>query len=63
MQVKFQTKEESNIEQKKEFLSLTPAQRFNRFLKLITLSNSFYNQNSDYPKHSFIVKRKNERTL
>ena len=34
VEVKFQTKEESNNQQHKEFLSLTEAERFFRFLEL-----------------------------
>ena len=34
MEVKFQTKEESNRQQRKEFLSLSKSERFFRFLQL-----------------------------
>ncbi|MAU26859.1 MAG: hypothetical protein CMH48_02070 [Muricauda sp.] len=34
MEIIFRTKAESNLEQEKEFLSLTPIERFYRFLEM-----------------------------
>ena len=63
MKVSFQTKEESKQQQRDEFLSLSPVERFNRFLQLMQASNAFYHQTSDYPKVSFILKRKKWSSL
>lgn len=58
MKLKFQTKQESKAESRKEFLLLSPVERFNRFLKLIKFSNEFYGQRSEYSENEFILKRK-----
>lgn len=41
MEITFRTKEEANIEQEKEFFSLTPVERFYRFLELQQQVNRF----------------------
>ena len=41
MQVQFRTKDEANLEQEREFLTLTPVERFYRFLDLMQRINRF----------------------
>ncbi len=56
MKVRFQTKEESNREQELEFLSLSPGERFSRWLSLIERSHKLYgNKDRNKNKGNFQI--------
>lgn len=57
MIIKFRTKEESNREQQKEFLALSPHERVVRFFELIRQVNRFKTdkQENENKKNNFVI--------
>jgi hypothetical protein len=55
MTIKFRTKEESNREQEKEFLALSPHERVVRFFELIRQVNRFKTDKQDNKKNNFVI--------
>ncbi len=62
MEVRFQTKEESNKLQQEEFLKLSKVERFYKFLRLSEAANRFPTKLKPMIKDNFIISipRKNE---
>lgn len=59
MEIKFQTKEESNREQRETFLRLAPKDRFYRFLDLCENLKKFpVNSTNTAPSDNFIIEIK-----
>ena len=59
MEIKFQTKEESNREQRESFLSLAPKDRFYAFLDLCENLKRFpVNSTNKTPSDNFIIEIK-----
>ncbi len=58
MKIFFETKEESNKRRLKEFLSLTPAERFERFLWLSRRSMELFGRKNIKKKDNFVIKKK-----
>lgn len=54
MQVQFRTKEEANLEQERDFLKLSPIERFYRFLDLMQRINRFPTKAKN-DEHKFII--------
>jgi len=58
-EIRYETKEESNARREREFLALTPAQRFLSFLRTFDLPNSMVGpQQPD--KGNFIVRKRSD---
>lgn len=55
MTIKFRTKEESNREQEKEFLALSPHERVLRFFELVRQVNRFKTNKQDDKKDNFVI--------
>lgn len=55
MTIKFRTKEESNREQEKEFLALSPHERVLRFFELVRQVNRFKTNKPDDKKDNFVI--------
>lgn len=56
MTIKFRTKEESNLEQEKEFLALSPHERVLRFFELIRQVNRFkINKPEEKKNDNFVI--------
>ena len=55
MEIKFQSKEESNAEQEKAFLALSPAERFYSFLALSERMKDFPTKAKYEKKDNFLI--------
>ena len=55
MEIKFQTKEESNAEQERAFLALSPAERFYSFLALAERMKDFPTKAKPEKKDNFLI--------
>jgi len=55
MEIKFQTKEESNAEQEKAFLVLSPSERFYSFLALMERLKDFPTKAKNEKKDNFLI--------
>ncbi len=63
MKIFFETKEESNQRRLKEFLSLTPAERFERFLWLSRHSMELFGKKNSIKKDNFVIKKKRGKRI
>jgi hypothetical protein len=58
MEIKFQTKEESNLKQREEFLKLSGSERVTLFIELSRKINKFPTKNKvDNSKGNFILEK------
>lgn len=55
MKIKFQTKDESNAEQEKAFLALTPSERVYSFLAQMERMKDFPTKAKDEKKDNFVI--------
>lgn len=56
MEINFRTKEESNSQQEKEFLALTPHERVLQFFELVRFINRFETKKTkDDKKNNFVI--------
>lgn len=58
MEIRFNTKEESNRLQEEEFMALSPSERVIRFLILSAQINQFPKKESDDKKNNFTIEKK-----
>ena len=60
MEIKFETKQQSKQRQLQEFLSLSPYERFQKFLRLSRkMKNTFSTPNQFQKKDNFYITKKN----
>ncbi len=61
MEIRFQSKEESNKKQEEAFLKLTPIERIYSFLNLMELVNRFPTKTKQEKKGNFVIEFKTEK--
>jgi len=55
MQIRFETKEESNARREREFMALTPSQRFQSFMELCWALSNFESRSQEEDKGNFVL--------
>ncbi|QAA82932.1 hypothetical protein EI546_14935 [Aequorivita sp. H23M31] len=55
MEIKFQTKEESNRQQEEAFLKLSPSERVWRFFELMQKSKSLFGDQNPTKSDNFVI--------
>ena len=64
MEIRFLTKEQSKKEQLKDFLSLSGAERFYRFLELSRMIiKKFPTKATEKENNNFVLEKKNDKNL
>ena len=58
-EIRFETKEESNARREREFLALTPAERFLSFLRSFDLPHAVVRERGE-DKGNFIIRRRTD---
>lgn len=57
----FATKEENNLRREKEFLALTPSQRFMQFLRMVSSVNQFETRATGESRGNFVVEKNDSK--